>query len=63
MYASDHDGASPATLDAAARVPMPKDPGTGRPFDDWLDGETAVLSLPGKPEMPPTEYRLSIREN
>jgi hypothetical protein len=49
LYAADHEGALPASLEAVTEVPVPDDPATGKPFAYKLDGSTATLSAPGPP--------------
>jgi hypothetical protein len=49
LYAADHEGALPASLEAVTEVPVPVDPATGKPFAYKLDGSTATLSAPGPP--------------
>ena len=46
MYAADHEGRLPKTLDEITAVPLPDNPATSKPFEYRLDGKTAVLSLP-----------------
>jgi len=46
MFASDHDGKLPKTLNEITAVPVPNNPATGKAFKYRLDGETAVLDLP-----------------
>ena len=43
MYAAEHDGALPPSLDQLS-VPPPLDPFTGKPVEYELSGEQAVLS-------------------
>jgi hypothetical protein len=49
LYAADHEGALPASLEAITEAPVPVDPATGKPFAYKLDGSTATLSAPGPP--------------
>jgi hypothetical protein len=49
LYAADHEGALPASLEAITEVPLPVDPATGKPLTYKLDGSTATLSAPGPP--------------
>jgi hypothetical protein len=65
LYAAAHDGRLPDRLDAITEVPVPDDPGTGKPFAYHLDGDTATLlsEVPGNP--PPysgLRYRVTIRK-
>jgi hypothetical protein len=46
MFASDHGGQLPKTLDEITAVPVPNNPATGKAFKYRLDGATAVLELP-----------------
>ena len=46
MFAADHDGKLPKTLDEITAVPVPNNPATGKAFKYRLDGATAVLELP-----------------
>jgi hypothetical protein len=46
MYAAEHGGGLPKTLDEITAVPVPPNPATGKPFAYRLDGQTAVLELP-----------------
>jgi hypothetical protein len=46
MFASDHGGQLPKTLDEINAVPVPNNPATGKAFKYRLDGATAVLELP-----------------
>jgi hypothetical protein len=49
LYAADHEGALPGSLEAITEVPVPVDPATGKPFAYKLDGSTATLVAPGPP--------------
>jgi hypothetical protein len=46
MYAADHNGELPKTLDEITSVPVPRNPATDKPFAYRLEGKTAVLELP-----------------
>ena len=46
MYAAEHGGGLPKTLDEITAVPVPPNPATGKPFAYRLDDKTAVLELP-----------------
>jgi hypothetical protein len=46
MYAAEHEGKLPKSLDEITTVPVPRNPATGKSFDYRLDGKTAVLDLP-----------------
>jgi hypothetical protein len=56
MYAADHDGKLPDSLDAMTESPVPIDPVTGKPFEyKKVDDTTATLSAtypPGGPNIP-----------
>jgi hypothetical protein len=43
LFAHDHQGELPDSLDKIRDVPLPSDPVTGRPFHYRLNGDTAVL--------------------
>ena len=65
LHAAAHDGKLPAKLADITGVPLPKDPGTGRPFEYHLDDATATLTsqIPGDP-LPKDgiRYRVTIRK-
>ena len=65
MYASAHDGKLPDKLADVTEVPMPSDPGTGRPFEYRHEGDTATVisQLPGDP-LPNNgiRYQVTIRK-
>jgi hypothetical protein len=45
IYAAEHDGALPESLDAMTETPVPIDPVTGKPFEyKKVDDATAILS-------------------
>jgi hypothetical protein len=46
MYAAEHNGKLPKSLDEMTAVPVPRNPATGKPFEYRLNGTTAVLDLP-----------------
>jgi len=65
MYAADHDGRLPEKLSDVTVVPVPDDPGTGKPFAYHRDGKTATLTgrIPGTPlEVTGLRYRLTMRK-
>jgi hypothetical protein len=66
MHAAAHGGKLPEKLDELTVVPVPDDPGTGRPFEYVLQGDTATLvsQVPGDP-VPGNglRYRVTIRKN
>ncbi len=43
MYAAAHEGRLPEKLDDVTEVPLPDDPGTGKPFEYTRDGEAALV--------------------
>jgi hypothetical protein len=58
-------GQLPDKLDQITVVPVPDDPGTGRPFGYERDGDTATITsrLPGEPlEMTGLRYRVTLRK-
>ncbi len=63
MHAALHDGKLPDKLDDVTEVPVPNDPGTGRPFEYKREGATATLVsvVPGDPLNNNRRYRLTIR--
>jgi hypothetical protein len=65
MHAAAHDGQLPDTLQQVAVVPVPDDPGTGKPFEYNRDGKTATLisRIPGEPlESTGMRYRITVRK-
>lgn len=46
LDATRHNGQLPATLAAIADLPIPLDPGTGRPFEYRVTGTSATLAAP-----------------
>jgi hypothetical protein len=46
MYAAEHDGRLPQTLEDIETVPVPTNPATGKAFAYRLDGKTGILELP-----------------
>jgi len=61
MYAAAHNGKLPDRLDDVTEVPVPSDPGTGRPFQYSREGVTATLvsQVPGDPR-PNNGIRFSL---
>jgi hypothetical protein len=65
MHAAANNGALPDKLDEVKVVPVPDDPGTGKPFEYQRDGKTATLigripgELPGQTAM---RYRVTVRK-
>jgi hypothetical protein len=65
MYADAHEGRLPDKLSDVTEVPLPDDPGTGRPFEYSRDGDTATLAsqIPGEPPaLSGVRYRVTIRK-
>jgi hypothetical protein len=62
LYASNHDGKLPTSLEEIKEVPVPIDPWTNKAISYHLVGETAVISI--KRPIPTgewtTEYRIKI---
>jgi hypothetical protein len=50
MYAADHGGALPKSLDEISEVPVPTNPASGKAFVYRLEEKTAVLELPAADE-------------
>jgi hypothetical protein len=64
LHAAVYGGQLPESLDQVKEVPVPLDPGTGKPFEYRRDGAMATLSsrLPGEPlEVTGLRYRLTMR--
>jgi hypothetical protein len=51
MYAADHDGKLPKSLNEITAVPVPNNPATGKAFQYRLDGAIAVLDLPSSDQV------------
>ena len=47
LYAANHNGSLPPSLEAIAEAPVPIDPATGKFFEYKVDGSTATLTAPG----------------
>jgi hypothetical protein len=65
LHAAAHDGQLPEKLSDVTEVPIPIDPGTGKPFDYRLDGDTGIIvsQLPGDPfANNGLRYRVTIRK-
>jgi hypothetical protein len=54
LHAALNKGKPPAKLADIKAVPLPRDPWTGKPMDDWyrLEGKAGVLTVPPPPGMP-----------
>ncbi len=61
IYAAGHKGRLPRELAEVTEVPIPVDPGTGRPFGYRLAGDTAVLEGPGWPPTRLGSLRFEIK--
>jgi hypothetical protein len=64
MYAAAHNGKLPDKLDDVAEVPVPCDPGTGKPFAYSREGMTATLvsQVPNDPRPDNgIRFRLTVR--
>jgi hypothetical protein len=46
LYAADHNGELPSSLEKITSISVPLNPTTDRPFEYRLDGKTAKLTLP-----------------
>jgi hypothetical protein len=65
LFAAGHDGKLPAKLSDVTEVPLPDDPGTGKPFDYKLDGDTATVTSDVPGDAVPTNgirYRVTVRQ-
>jgi hypothetical protein len=65
LHAAANDGRLPDKLTDITLVPVPDDPGTGKPFGYERDQDTATLTsqIPGeKPEVSGLRYRLTVRK-
>lgn len=63
LYAANHEGRLPETLDEISEVPIPFNPVTGKPFPYKLEGNTAVLKADGGPVKriaDQREYRIKL---
>jgi hypothetical protein len=49
LYAANHNGTLPPSLEAITEAPVPIDPATGKFFEYRVDGSTATLTAPGPP--------------
>ena len=62
LYAANHDGGLPESLDQIKTVPIPNDPFTGKPFEYRRDGESAVLTGQSSSGAFRLIYRLTVRK-
>ncbi len=63
-YAAAHDGRLPEKLSDVTEVPVPDDPGTGRPFEYRREGDAGVVASPAPGEARPNSgvrYRVTLR--
>ncbi len=61
LYAAEHEGRLPATLDEVKVVPIPNNPATGEPFGYCLEGQTGVIDVNGGPATTPRiQYRVTV---
>jgi hypothetical protein len=64
MHAAANGSQLPDSLDQVKVVPVPRDPGTGQPFEYRKDGGTAILTsrIPGEPlDKTGLRYMLTVR--
>jgi hypothetical protein len=64
MYAGAHEGRLPDKLGDVTEVPLPDDPGTGRPFEYTRDGDTAtvVSKVADDPVPNGVRFRVTVRK-
>jgi hypothetical protein len=62
IYAANHNGELPSTLDDIKEVPVPLNPITGKPFPYHLEGKTAVLDADdgGLTNWSHPQYRVTV---
>lgn len=60
LYAANHGGKLPESLDKIADVPIPINAITGKPFPYRLEGNTAILEADGPANSYPRQYRLTL---
>jgi hypothetical protein len=61
MYAADHAGKLPLSLDDIRHVPVPTNPATGKAFVYHIEGDTAVLELPASDGIHGSNRRYEIQ--
>jgi len=61
LYSAAHDGALPESLNQVTEGSVPDDPGTGKPFEYRLNGNSADLSAPAGLPTPGPSYRITMR--
>jgi hypothetical protein len=63
IYAAAHDGKLPEQLTEITEVPVPEDPGAGRPFEYLRDGKEGILTSRAPDGSPHNNlrYRINIR--
>jgi hypothetical protein len=63
IFAAAHDGKLPTKLSEVTEVPLPDDPGTGRPFEYTREGDTGTLaSGDSLPIAGGVRYHVTIRK-
>jgi hypothetical protein len=65
MHAAANNGQLPEKLSDVKVVPVPNDPGTGRPFEYRREGRGATLTgrIPGEPlDKNGLRYRITVRK-
>jgi hypothetical protein len=64
LYAHEHQGRWPKSLDEITEVPVPDNPVDGQPFKYRLEGETAILELDavGGNARTAKRYELTLRK-
>ena len=58
IYAANHNGMLPPSLDAITETPVPIDPATGKSFEYKLDGSTATLRRRACSPCEHSEYKI-----
>jgi len=61
MYAAEHDGKLPETLEEVTSVPLPLNPATGKPFSYRLEDATGILELPKSDRVTGSNRRFEIQ--
>lgn len=61
MYAAEHDGKLPETLEEVTSVPIPLNPATGKPFLYRLEDATGILELPKSDRVTGSNRRFEIQ--
>ena len=62
IYAAAHNGKLPQKLDEITEVPLPDDPGSGRPFEYHREGDVGVLVSHSPDDSPNNgiRYRVAV---